>query len=384
MGATGRGRSAGALGDGERDGAWWCREREEGWRRDWGRCCHRVLPDSASRQQAATWSTMGGAVVRSRSRSGSESSNNGDVVVAELWWWRICAQRGEGADGAVGGCVDSAGDCNRVGGWLTVDGWTVTDWRRCGQREAGRNTDRQPGWTGGRGGCDAQRAVNRLVLGSGRVIPAREAVAAQHSTCNNDCSGSDSRAARDRSPFSSLRTWYLSMQKMVFTSLNSQPYLSWSPGWSPGRSHAVASICSHQADAGRGRSTGVSQRELCGAWATAFRWRGPLWAGWQDGTGSPSQCTQLAQWGRPGLLDRLLPLSEPLRRQGHSQSVHLVASQPPTSPTSLRSDRPNGLFEVCRADTRLLLVYLVPGRGGPSLPWQERKPPDHAPSLAHR
>lgn len=142
----------------------------------------------------------------------------------------------------------------------------------------------------------------------------------------------------------------------VFASLDQQWYLSWSPG----RSHAVASICSHQADAGRGRSTGVSQRELSGAWATCVSLAGPLEgkvAGWAaDGTGSPSQCTQLAQWGRPGLLDRLLPLSEPLRRQGHSQSVHLVASQPPTSPTSLRPDRPNG---PRRPDARLL-VYLVP------------------------
>lgn len=41
-------------------------------------------------------------------------------------------------------------------------------------------------------------------------------------------------------------------------------------------------------------------------------------------------------------------LGEPLRQQGHSQSVRLVAPQPPTSPSSLRFHRSNGLY-VCTA-----------------------------------
>lgn len=155
MGAIGGGRSDLGLGDGGRNGEWWCREREEGWLWHWRHCCHRVLPDSASRQQAATWSTMG-AVLRSTSRPRSESgsSNNGDGVETELWWWRMramgeCRRCGRGV-GGLGGELQQ-------GGWLTVTVTVTGDGAGDGRRD-GTHTG---WWTDGRGGCDAQRAVNR-------------------------------------------------------------------------------------------------------------------------------------------------------------------------------------------------------------------------------
>lgn len=167
MGAIGGGRGALALGNGKSNGEWWCLEREEGWLSDWGHCCHRVLPDSAGRQQAATWSTMG-AVLRSSPGPGPGPSpspgpsNNGDGVVTELWWWRMRARsecrtvRSE-VGGGLGGELQQ-------GGWLTV---TVTGDGAGDARRDGTQTGRLLWWTDGRGGCDAQRGKP---IGAGRWV----------------------------------------------------------------------------------------------------------------------------------------------------------------------------------------------------------------------